>query len=112
MLRVNDSGNAAGLLRLCNGMDGQGGFTGAFRSVNFYDAAFGITADTQGVVQGDGAAGDYLGGVPFRLVSQLHDGAFPVVFLNFVDGCLKGLEFGGIHLILIHFFCCFCHNFI
>ena len=89
VLCVDDGRNAAGLLGLRNGMDGQGGFTGAFRSVNLDDAAFGVSADAQCMIQRNGAAGNHLGSVPFGLVSQFHDGAFTVIFLNLVDCCLE-----------------------
>jgi hypothetical protein len=47
MLRIYDGGYSTLLLTLCYGMDGQGSFSGGFRSVNFYYPAFGTAVNTQ-----------------------------------------------------------------
>ena len=49
MFGVDEGGDASGLLRLCQGMEGQSGFSGGFGAVDFDDAAFGV-ASSQGDV--------------------------------------------------------------
>ena len=108
MLRVYHCGDASELLCLGDGMDCQGGFTARLGAVDFHYAAARITADSQGMVQGNAAAGDNLGVAPFWLVSQLHDRTFSIIFFDFVDRGLKRLQLGGVQYLF--FFCFVSHN--
>ena len=107
MLRIDDGCDAAVFLRLGDGVNGKRSLTGTFRTINLNDTTFGVTADTQGMVQCDGTAGNHLRGIPFGLVSQFHDGTLAVILLNFVNGCLECLE-TGCSLRCVN--CFFCHN--
>ena len=111
VLGVDDRGDAALLLGLGDGVDGQRGLAAGLRAVDLDDPSSRIAADTQGVIQGDGAGrndGNFLG----RLVSHLHNGAFAVVLLDLGDRCLQGFQLLGIlrGARIRHFFIFFCHT--
>ena len=110
MLRVDDGGDASGLLRLGDGMDGKGRLAAGFGTVDLDDAALRITSDTQRMVERNGTARNDLRRVPFWLISQLHDRTFPVILLDLVDRGLQCLQFGGIDISTGLFFYCFSHN--
>ena len=74
MLGVDDGGYTAHLLGLGDGVDGQGGLTRGFGTVDLDDASAGITAHTQCVVKADRAGGDDLD-ILDVVVAQLHDAA-------------------------------------
>ncbi|OPZ95770.1 MAG: hypothetical protein BWY72_01970 [Bacteroidetes bacterium ADurb.Bin416] len=108
---VDESGDATGFLSLGDGVDGQGGFTGGFRAVDFDDTASGVATDAQGGVQTDGSAGDH-SNVYHSFVAHLHDGAFAVVLFNFFHCGLEGFElFIGRCLGFNHVFF-FCHGYV
>ena len=88
VFHVNERGQAAGFLGLGDGRQGQGGFTGGFRSVDFHDAAAGEAAHAQRAVNEKIAGGD---DVHFHLdvVSKAHDGVFSEVFLDLGEGQVK-----------------------
>ena len=110
VFRVDDGGDAPGLLRLGDRMHGEGGLTAGFGTIDLDDPSFRVAADSEGVVQGDGPARDDLRRIPFWLISQLHDGTFPVILLDLVDRRLQCLQFGGIDFRTGLFFYCFSHN--
>ena len=88
MLRVDEGGDAPGLLGLGHGVQGQGGLTGRFRPVDFDDAALGQSAHAQGEIQTQAAGGNH-----FHLhllgFAQLHHGAFAEILLNAGNGVVQ-----------------------
>ena len=96
MLSVDEGSDAAVLLCLCDGMDGERGLTRRFRTIDFYDTSLRVAANaksggdeyetvaasqTDQVLGATGATGDYIEGV-LCVVStaatsqvQLKDGA-------------------------------------
>ena len=94
MLGVDDGGYTAHLLGLGDGVDGQGGLTRGFGTVDLDDASAGITAHAQGIVQADGACGDDLD-VLDVVVAQLHDRPAAESFAYLVHSHLQGFEFLG-----------------
>ena len=111
VLGVDDGGDAALLLRLGDGVDGQRGLAAGFRAVDFNDAAARIAADAQRVVERDRARRDG-GNLQGRLISHLHDGAFAEILFDLGDGRLKRLELLGVltGTRIVHFFIFFCHT--
>ena len=108
VLGVDHGGDAALLLRFGDGVDGERGLAAGLRSVDLNDAPARITADAQGMVEGYRAARDDLH-VPLRLVSQLHDRALSIIFLDLVDRRLQRLHPGGIDIRGVHLYI-FCHS--
>ena len=58
VLGVDKGGQAAGLLRLGDDLQADGGFAGGFGAEDLDDAAAGDAADAEGGVKADGAGGD------------------------------------------------------
>ncbi len=87
MLSINECRNAAFVLGLGHGMQGQGGFSGGFRAVNFHYPAPGISAHAQGLVQGQGTGSDHRH-LFHHPAAELHDGAFAELALNLPHGRL------------------------
>ena len=105
---VDEGRYTAELLGLGNGMQGKGGFTGGFGSVNLDDAATREPADAERHVELDTAGRDNRD-VFDGLLPESHDGTFTVVLLDLCDcgfdclGFVRGKVAGG---------CCFlCHDF-
>ena len=92
MLRVHDGTNAASFLAFCDGVDGKRSFAGRFRTIDFHNAALGVTANAEREIQGQTAAGNH---VHFfhRLISEFHYGAFAVRFVQSIHRQLEGFEF-------------------
>ena len=88
VFHVDERGQAAGFLGLGNGREGEGGFTGGFRSVDFHDASAGEPAHAQGAVNEKVAGGDDIH-FHFGVVAKTHDGVFTEVFLNLGQGKVK-----------------------
>ena len=78
----------AGFLGLGDGCEGEGGFTGGFRSVDFHGASAGEPAHAQGAVNEKVAGGDDIH-FHFGIVAKTHDGVFTEVFLNLGQGKIK-----------------------
>ncbi len=55
MLSIDECGDSSGFLAFCDGMQGQGSLSAAFRSVNLYDTATGISSYPQSLVKQQGA---------------------------------------------------------
>jgi hypothetical protein len=51
VLRVDEGGNAAGLLAFSDGVKGERGLTARLRAVDFDDASAGVAADAEGHVE-------------------------------------------------------------
>ena len=80
MLRIDKRRCAAGLLRLCYDMQGDGRLTGRFRAIDLDDPAPGNAAYPQGQIQGQ-AAGRYGGYADLgSRIPQLHNGALAKLF--------------------------------
>ena len=88
MLGVDKGHLAAPLLSLGHHMEGQGGLTGGFRSIDLNDTAPGHTSDAQSQVQGQGAGGDGLHH-HVHILSQTHNGALAVGPLDLGHGGLQ-----------------------
>ena len=89
MLSIDKGRHTTTPLHLSNGMQGERGFTGAFRAVNLNNAAFGITA-AQGEIQGERTGGDgfnpHAGGIP-----QAHDRTLAEVAFDLIQHQTQGL---------------------
>ena len=92
MLGVDEGGYAVGLLCFGDGVEGQGGLTRTFGTVNLDDTSAGEAANAEGGIEADAAGGDDIHFFHL-LVAELHDRAFAVVFLNFGHSGLQGTEF-------------------
>ena len=75
VLGVYKRRQAAGLLRFCDHLQGDGGLAAGFRAENFHHPAAGESAHAQSGVEADGAGGDDRNGQNFPR-PQAHDGAF------------------------------------
>ena len=102
VFHVNECSQASGFLGLGDGRQGQGGFTGGFRSVDFHNAAAGKAAHTQSAVNQKVARGNDVH-FHFDVVSKAHNGVFSEVFLDLGEGqvkvalagCRQFFRFGG-----------------
>ena len=99
MLGVDECRDATQLLGFGDGMNGKRGLTGRLRTIDFDDATPGITAHSEGCIQGKTARGDdfYILNL---LVAHAHDGAFSEVFLYLRHGGLKGFELALLVILL------------
>ena len=79
MLCIDESSDAAVLLCLCDGVDGERGLTRRLRAIDFYDTSLRITANAESGVQTDAAGRDYFD-IIHLLVAELHDGSLAEVF--------------------------------
>ena len=79
MLSVDEGSDAAVLLCLCDGMDGERGLTGRLRTIDFYDTSLRVAANAESGVQTD-TAGRYDLDIIHLLVAELHDGSLAEVF--------------------------------
>ena len=91
VLGVDEGGEAAGLLGLGDDLEGDGGFTGAFRAEYLDDAATGNAADAEGGVEGDGTGGDDGDGTDGFLGAEAHDRAFAELLVELGKGGFNGL---------------------
>jgi hypothetical protein len=89
VFHVDEGGHAAGLLGLGDGLEGEGGFTGGFRAVDFDDAAAREAAHAQGMVEGDGTRRDDRYRLNRFLRTEPEHGTFAKLLLN---GSKRGLE--------------------
>ena len=106
MLRVDKRSNAAGLLRLGNGVYCKRGLTTTLRSVNLDNPSARITAHAQCGVKADAARWYYLDCLD-ALVAEFHYRALAEVLFYFGHGSLKGFQFALLHAhaLSIFFFC-------
>ena len=93
MLSVNECRDTAVLLSLSNHVEGNGGFTGRFRAVDFDDTATGNTANPQGDVQRQDARGDDFHIHPGLSIPQTHYRTFAKVLFYFLQGTCQGFFF-------------------
>jgi len=82
MLGINESSDAAFLLRLSNSMDSQRSLTRTFWSIDFDNSAFGITAHAQCSIQCNTSRWNHSYIFNF-IVAELHNRAFTKIFLDF-----------------------------
>ena len=107
---IDKGSYAAVFLSLGNGVNGQGGLTGTFRTKNLDDAAFGITAHAKCSVEGKATGGYHLH-VFHLLVAEFHDGAFTKVLFDFCHSGLQRFQFFAGGYGLYYFVLRFCHIF-
>ena len=94
VLDVDEGGQAAGLLGLGDGGEGEGRLAGGFRAVDFDDAAAGEAADAEGAVDEQVAGGDDID-IDAVVVAHPHDGGLPEFLLDVGDGEIEILAPGG-----------------
>ena len=87
MFRIDHSCDTALFLSLGDSVDREGSLTAGLRTVDFDDTAAGITAYTQGMVQGDTSRRNNLN-ISLWLVAELHNRPFSIIFLDLVESCL------------------------
>ena len=105
MLRVDERRDAARLLRFGDGVDGQRRLARRFGTVDLHDAAFGISAHSEGDVERDRTRRNYRYVADFLRV-HTHDRPFAEVFFYFFHHCVEHFELIRIYL---YFFChCLC----
>ncbi len=90
VLGVDERRDAAALLGVGDGVEGEGGLAGGLRPVDLDDAAAREAADAEGDVEGDRPGGDHLDGRA-RLVAEAHDGALAELPLDLGERGLEGL---------------------
>ena len=73
MLSVDEGSDSALLLNVSNCVKCEGGLTRGLRTVDFYDAATGKSANAERNIQCDGAGRNHLDGSAL-VASQAHDG--------------------------------------
>ena len=89
MLCVNEAGNAAALLYLCNHVECYRGFTTGLRSVDLNDTALRHTAKAQRDIQTDGTGRNGFNIHIGAGIAQFHDRALSVRLLNLCDGSVQ-----------------------
>ena len=93
VLRVDESCDAAPLLYLGHHMQGNGGLTAGFRSVDLHDTSLGNSAHSQGDIQSQGTCGHGLHLHMSSRLAQLHHGSLAVLFLNMAQRRFQSLLF-------------------
>ena len=113
MLRVDERGDAALLLRFRQRVKRQRRLAAGLRSVDLDDAAFWISAQTQGLVQQDGSAGYGLNARVVAAGAEFHERALSKLLLNLEPCRLDGLELLGVGVNNLSLLdgCLFCHVF-
>ncbi len=109
MLGVDEGSNAAGLLALSDGMDGQRRLTARLGAVNLDDTSLRVATHSQCGIQADGTSGNDIN-VLYLFVAHAHDAALAEILFNLRHGGLQGFQFlllriQGLALILF-----LCHN--
>ena len=97
MFRINESAGAAFFLRLSNDTQSQSGFTGAFRTVDFDNTAFGQSADAQGDVYAQRTGGNGFN-INVGVLAEAHNRAFAEGSFNLAQCRVKGFIF--FHIVL------------
>ena len=82
MLRVDEARDAAPLLDLRHHVQGDGGLTGRFRSVDLHHAALRHAAKSQSQIQAQRAGGNGLHVHAGGRITEFHDGALAVGLLD------------------------------
>ena len=88
VLRVDERGLTACLLRFGNAVQSKGGLTGGLGAVDLNDAALWKTADAGRNVQRDRAGVDGFH-VQLRALSKAHDGALAILLFNLRERCFQ-----------------------
>ena len=88
---------AAPLLGFCDHVQGHGGLTGRFRSINLDDPAPGNTSYAQRNIQGQCSGGNCFYIHLFTGIAQLHDGPFAKVLFNLLQSCIQCFRLIHIH---------------
>ena len=97
MLGINEGTGGTVLLRLGNNRQGQRGFTGGLRPVDFNNTALGQAADTEGDIQTERAGGDSRNGLAL-VITHAHYRALAKLTFNLAQGSRQRLLF-----VLVHF---------
>ena len=82
MLRIDKSGDAVPLLRLCDHMQCNRSLTTGFRTIDFDDTSAGNTAEPQRNIQSQRTGRDSLHVHMRVLIAQLHDRTLAICALN------------------------------
>ena len=101
MLGVDEGRHAAGLLGLGHAVQGDGGLTGGFRSVDLHDAAAGQTSNAQRHIQIQTAGGNDLQVLVGHGVGELHDGALAVGLVQLCQRAFQRFHLGFFHVVLL-----------
>lgn len=96
VLDINESGEPSAFLGLGHDGEGERGFSGGFRPVNFHDASPGEASNTQGAVNEEIAGGDdfHFG---MGIVTEAHNGTLAIIFGDLLDGQIEILGALGIN---------------
>jgi hypothetical protein len=102
-LAYSGSRDAAGLLRVGDGVEGDRRLARGLRAVDLDDAPARQTTDAEGDVERDGSGGDHLDGGP-HVVTQTHHGALAVALLDLPhhrgEGLVLVLFLHGCHVVV------------
>ena len=89
---IDDRADATLFLTFCNGVNGEGGLSRRFGTVDFHDASFGVAAYAEREVEVQAAAG-YGIDLLHDFVTELHHGALAVGLVQSVHRQLEGFHF-------------------
>ena len=90
VLGVDERGDAAGPLRVGDGVEGESGLTRGLRPIDFDDAAAREPANAERDVEGDRPGGDH-GDRGALVAAETHDGALAELAINLGEGGFEGL---------------------
>ena len=93
VLGIDERRQAAELLRLGNDLQRQRRFARRLRPEDLDDAAARHAADTERVIDADGAGGNRVDRLDRALLPQAHDRALAKLLLDLADGQIDGLQF-------------------
>ena len=108
VLSIDEPGDSAGLLCVCDGVESHGRLTGGFRTVDLDDATARQTADAQSDVESDRTGRDGGDGLT-HTVAEAHDRALAVIAIDLAHcgfECLRLVSAGGNLKVLG----CTCHD--
>ncbi len=91
VFRIDEGGNAPLFLCLCHGVEGQGRFSGSFRTVDFDDPSARESAHTEGEIQCQRSSWNRPDIRQRGLATEFHDGPFSVLSLDLRHGQINSL---------------------
>jgi hypothetical protein len=89
VLRVDEGGDSAGLLRVGDGVERQRRLARRLRTVDLDDAPAGKSSDAERDVEGDGSGGDH-GDRGTLVAAEAHDGSLAELAVDLCECRLKG----------------------
>src|SRR5258705_12970301 len=90
MLRIDECGHPARLLRLGNHLERKRRLARRLRPEDLDDAAAGNSADAERIVDADGACGDALHRCNRATLAEAHDGSLAELFFDLTDSVVDG----------------------